>query len=112
LATNWNRISELDHLDSLGVEAVERVAEEIRRSVQDRTLYDSVVLKVARAVVERKISPSRVGEICNAIVAGRKLPKDDSRRIRSPSKYFCIAAMQEFKAMGVPWHARDRSDDA
>lgn len=105
--TNWTRLSELSHLDAIGTDVVMRVVKEIKFYVNDPKMFDSIPRKVARAVVERSISPRRLGEVCDAVVAKRM---DGSLR-SSPGRYFTVAMKNEFKAAGVPWDARGLSGE-
>jgi hypothetical protein len=106
MATNWTRLSEIDHNDSIGTAAVMRTAKEIKRTIADPGLYDSVILKVARAMAERTVSPTRVGEICD-VVATKRARHDAGRDGKpfSPGRYFVRAIMIEFERAGVPWHS-------
>jgi len=105
MPTNWTRISEIDHLDSIGTNAVLRTAREIKLAVADKGLYDSVVLKVARAMVERKISPTRIGEICDYIAVQRRKPADAGGIRKSPGRAFVAAVKVVFAEAGVQWHS-------
>jgi hypothetical protein len=112
MPTNWTRLSEIDHLDSIGTNAVLRTAREIKRAVGDKGLYDSVVLKVARAMVERKISPTRVGEICDYIAVMRGKPPKEGGIRKSPGRYFVAAVKAEFVKGGIRWHHDDAGDES
>lgn len=105
MTVNWTRLSEIDHLDSIGTNAVMRTAAEIRRTVGDPGLFDSVILKVARAMVERRISPTRVGEICDAIVVKRK-------SLKSPGKYFVRSIQAEYRKAGLSWDGPEEEGEA
>lgn len=106
MTTNWTRLSEIDHLDSIGTEAVMRTAAEIRRVVADPGLYEWVSLKVARAMVERTISPTRIGEICD-VIASKRARRAEGRDGKpfSPGRYFVAAVMDEFARAGIPWRS-------
>jgi hypothetical protein len=97
MQTNWTRLSELPHLDAIGTDVVLRVAKELQRFVPG--LFDSVALKVARAMVERTISPTRIGEIVDATVK-----KHRAGTLRAPAYgYFTAACKREWAKAGVPW---------
>lgn len=98
MRTNWTRLSQLESIDSLGTDVVRKVAAEIKRTVADPGLFDEVIFKIARAVVERRISPTRVGEICDVVAAKRKT-------LKSPGAYFVAAIKSEFAKAEIPWHA-------
>jgi hypothetical protein len=97
LATRLSRLSELSHLDSVGTDAMHRVADELQRLIPN--LFDSPALKIARAVVDRLITPGLVGEI--AAITRKKAKQGELRR--SAAEYFVGAIRREFAKAGIPW---------
>jgi hypothetical protein len=111
LQTNWARISELEHLDDLGVEATKRVAGQLRTHLNLKGMYPSVLAKISRAVVERKISPGKIGDIVTYIISVRGLPKGHELRIENESKYFMDCVKSALEGEGRSWEKLGRSDE-
>ena len=102
------RISEVTHLDSVGVPAVRRVLAEIDQVLGSSGVYPFLKLRFARDVVERVISPSAVGAILDAIVYCRTLPKGHQNRINNEGKYFNKSMKELYRRAGVAWDPKDR----
>lgn len=82
--------------DPLGTSATRTVAQEIVEVVRDPRMHASIPLKVARAVVERRVSPMEVGEVLEAIEANRST-------IRCTGAYFVACVKRIFQRNEVPW---------
>lgn len=104
------RAAERESLDSIAVTNTFKLVDEIRRWVKPWGVFDEVTIKVARAIVENRLSPVRVGEIIETIVVRRRRPKADKYYIPNPGSYFVISVKREFQRAGIPWHATDRED--
>ena len=97
LGARLAQLGELEHLDSVGTAAIQRVAVELQRTIPN--LLDSPALKIARAVVDRTISPSLVGEI--AAITMRKARTGALRA--PPAGYFVGAMRREFTRAEIAW---------
>ncbi len=98
IAARLARLSELEHLDSIGATAIQRIAAELQREVPG--LLDSPALKIARAIIDRSISPSLVGEIVTITMQKARQPGG----LRVPPAGYLVGAMKrEFSKAGIPW---------
>jgi hypothetical protein len=98
LGARLAKLSELQSIDSIGAVAIQRVAAELQRTIPK--LFDSPALKIARAIVDRLISPSMVGEI--AVITMQKAKKPGGLHV-PPAGYFVGAIKREFAKAGIPW---------
>jgi hypothetical protein len=103
-AANVTRSSERASLDSIDVDKVLVVAGEIRRYVGQWNVYDQAIVKIARAIVERRISPARVGEIIEATGIRLRLPDGHKHKPRNPGAFFMVSIKKELAKNGHHWN--------
>lgn len=92
------RATEKTQRDPLGTEAVHDMARAISNAVHDPKMHPSIAIKVARAVVERKVSPNEIAELCDIIKAKRM-----AGQLRSPGAYFVTSVRRIFQAAEILW---------
>jgi hypothetical protein len=85
--------------DPLGMDATRAVARQIQETVRDPKMAPSIAMKVARAVTERKLNPSELTEILDAIAAIH------ARRgfTKGPGAYFVSCIRRAFQRNEIPW---------
>jgi hypothetical protein len=98
LHESLTRQSERTETDPLGTDAVRNVARAIMRAVGDPKMHHSIPTKVARAVVDRKIGPGELAEVCDIIEAKRK-----AGQLEKPGAYFLVSMKRLFQRNEVPW---------
>ena len=91
----YRRTERTEH-DPLGTDAVAECARAIMRAVADPAMHPSIPTKVARAVVERSISPDEVAKLCDIIAAKRN-------QLNSPGAYFLSSVRRMFRAADLQW---------
>jgi hypothetical protein len=97
---NWYRETESTEADPLGTDAVNTIARKIMVVVGDPTLHRSIPVKVARALVERRVSPNEIAELCDIITAKRA-----SRELERPGAYFITCVKRLFQRHEIPWRS-------
>lgn len=108
-AATLTRVTERPSLDSLAVDQVLAGVREMKHHVGRWGVYERVLSKIARAVVERDISPVRVGEIIETLIVRlrmqreQNLPEDHDDYITNPGAYFVEAVKAEFVNAGIEW---------
>ncbi|MFO0791935.1 MAG: hypothetical protein U0805_20935 [Pirellulales bacterium] len=102
-AQELSRASERKSLDSLDVDRVFVVARELRRYVRAWNVFDEAIVRIARGIVERRVSPVRVAEIIEATMIRLRLPAGHKHRPRNPGAYFMVSVKKEFERAGFPW---------
>jgi len=100
---NLYRQTERTDADPLGTDAVRKCARAIMRSVGDPEMHPSIPTKVARAVVERKLSPESIAELCDIIEAKRK-----AGQLEKPGAYFVASIKRLFQRNDIPWYQPNR----
>ncbi len=95
---NVYRRTEKSEHDPLGTDAVRECARAIMRAVDDTKMHPSIPTKVARAVVERQISPGEIASLCDIIQAKRK-----AGELNSPGAYFLSSVRRIFRAADITW---------
>ena len=107
MAKNLYRQTEKTEADPFGTDAVRTMARAIMRSVGDHDMHPSIPTKVARAIVERKLSPNEVAELCDIIEAKRK-----AGQLERPGAYFVTSIKRLFQRNDIPWYQPNRSDQS
>jgi hypothetical protein len=102
-AAKITRMSERRSIDSLDVDKVIDVAGELRGLVGRWGVWEQTILKIARAVVERQLSPAKVGELIEATLVRTRLPGD--KRLRNPGAYFVCGVINALAERGHDWKA-------
>jgi hypothetical protein len=111
-AARVKRRAERGRLDDPAIEQVLAIVDDLRPWVAGWGVYETVMAKIARAIVEGKISPVRVGEIIETIIVRRRqYPEGHDYHIPEPGRYFVRSIMEEFTKAGEPWNWRDRKED-
>jgi hypothetical protein len=110
-ATKVRRLSELKGLDSLGVDNTMKVASEIRRYVGPWGVWDRTIVKIARLIVERKISPVKVGELIETTLVRLRLPREHKHYPKNPGAFFMQSVMNAVAEAGLPWNGGDRDEE-
>jgi hypothetical protein len=110
-AANVTRISERRSLDSLDVDRVMAVAQELQRYVGRWGVMDVAAVKIGRFIVERQLSPARVGEIIETTMIRLRLPDGHKYKPRSPGAYFMVSIKKELEKHGHAWNHRDSTED-
>jgi hypothetical protein len=110
-AANVTRISERRSLDSLDVDRVMAVAAELKKYVGGWGVMDVALVKIARFIVERQLSPARVGEIIEATMIRLRLPAGHKYKPNNPGGYFMASIKKELELRGHSWNRRDGDED-
>ena len=100
MAENLYRQTERTDADPLGTDAVAKIARKIMVVVGDPTVHRSTPVKLARAVVERRVSPEEVGYMLDTITAKRM-----SGELDSPGAYFITSVKRLFQRHEIPWRS-------
>lgn len=100
MGDNLYRQTERTEADPLGTDAVNTMARKIMNIVADPTVHRSIPIRLARAVVERKIPPDDVAYLCDAILAKRT-----SGELGSPGAYFIVSVKRLFQRYEIPWRS-------
>jgi hypothetical protein len=100
VAENLYRQTERTDADPLGTDAVMQMARKIMTVVADPTVHRSIPVKLARAVVERKISPDEVAYMLDTIAAKRM-----SGELDRPGAYFIVSVKRLFQRHEIPWRS-------
>jgi hypothetical protein len=95
---NLYRQTERTSTDPLGTEAVRTMARAIMQAVGDPNMHPTIPTKVARAVVERRVLPDEIANLCDTIDAKRK-----SGQLRKPGAYFLSSVRRIFQREEIPW---------
>lgn len=103
-AATLTRKSERRSVDSLDVDKAFAVVAELNRYVGRWGVYEAVQVKIARAIVERKVSPVRVAEIIEATIIRLRLPEGHKHRPRNPGAYFVTSVKEELSRNGHAWN--------
>lgn len=101
MAENLHRQSEQTDADPLGTDAVRTVARKLATVVADPTVHPSIFVRVARAVVQRRVSPEEVARLCDTIMAKHRAGEFE----KSAGAYFITSVMRMFKRNQVPWRS-------
>jgi hypothetical protein len=98
MSENLYRQTERTESDPLGTDAVRNCARAMMRAVADQKMHPSIPTRVARAVVERKVSPHEIAELCDLIEAKRK-----AGQLRQPGAYFLVSVRRIFQREEITW---------
>jgi hypothetical protein len=110
------RASERTTLDSLDIDRSLRVLAELRRATAGWKIWDAELVKVARLIMERKLSPAKVAELIETVIVRRRtLPEGHKFYPRNPGALFLTSVKRELKASrGIEWshlHSDARDDE-
>lgn len=102
-AAQVTRISERGSLDSVDVDRVFDTARELRPFLEKWGVFERVQVKIARMIVERDLSPRKVGEIIETTIIRQRLEKHHKHYVRNPGGFFIASVKNELERKGLSW---------
>jgi len=92
------RLTERSEFDPLGTDKVREIARSIMRAIGDPNMHPMIATRVARAVIERKVSPDEIATLCDTVECKRK-----AGQLRVPGAYFLQSVRRIFQREEIPW---------
>jgi hypothetical protein len=104
VAAELTRATERRSIDSLDIDKSQLAARELAHYTRGWGVTQQTLVKIARKMIERQISPMRVAELIETALIRHKLPPEHPHHVRNRGGFVVGSIKKELVKNGFSWN--------